>query len=29
MDFDTLLAGLTSLGLCVYLVIALIHPEKF
>ena len=29
MDFDFALAGLASLGLCVYLVYALIYPEKF
>ena len=29
MDFDFALAGLASLGLCIYLVYALIYPEKF
>lgn len=29
MDFNFALAGLASVGLCVYLVIALIYPEKF
>jgi len=29
MDFDFALAGITSAGLCLYLVYALIYPEKF
>jgi K+-transporting ATPase KdpF subunit len=29
MDFDFALAGIVSVGLCVYLVYALIYPEKF
>ena len=29
MDLDFALAGLASIGLCVYLVVALIYPEKF
>ena len=29
MTFDYLLSGLAALGLCVYLVYALLRPEKF
>lgn len=29
MPFDLYLAGLASLGLALYLVYAIIHPEKF
>ena len=29
MDFDFALAGIASVGLCVYLVYALVRPEKF
>lgn len=29
MDFATLLAGLTALGLLIYLVYSLLYPEKF
>jgi K+-transporting ATPase KdpF subunit len=29
MDFDFALAGIASVGLCIYLVYALIYPEKF
>ena len=29
MDFDFALAGIVAVGLCLYLVYALIHPEKF
>lgn len=29
MTFDYLLGGLSAVGLCVYLVLALVRPERF